>query len=99
MAKLTGTLAKLALWRNCSLLAARNFVQRTPIFPLQIFGWGLLSRLAKLALWQNLRSGKTCALAKLALWQNWRSGKLALWQNCPRSGKLALWQMDKKPKT
>jgi hypothetical protein len=33
--------------------------------------------LAKLALWQNWRSGKTGALAKLALWQNWRSGKLA----------------------
>jgi hypothetical protein len=45
------------------------------------------SRLAKLALWQNLRSGKIGALAKLALWQtgalakltstlvNWRSGE------------------------
>jgi hypothetical protein len=48
---------------------------------------------AKLALWQNWRSGKTGALA------NWRSGKLALWQNFRRSGKLALWQMDKMPKT
>jgi hypothetical protein len=50
--------------------------------------------LAKLALWQNWRSGKTCALAKLALWQNWRSGKtgalakLALWQ----TGALANWR-------
>jgi hypothetical protein len=45
------------------------------------------------ALWQNWRSGKTCALAKVALWQNWRSDKTGA------LAKLALWQMDKKPKT
>jgi hypothetical protein len=33
--------------------------------------------MAKLALWQNWRSGKT---GKLALWQNGTLAKLALWQ-------------------
>jgi hypothetical protein len=42
--------------------------------------------LAKLALWQNWRSGKTGALAKLALWQNWRSGKTGALAN-RRSGR------------
>jgi hypothetical protein len=44
--------------------------------------------MAKLALWQNWRSGKT----------DWHFSKLALWRNCALA-KLPLWQMDKKPKT
>jgi hypothetical protein len=57
--------------------------------PLANWHSGKTCALAKLALWQNWRSGNLTFMTKfvkkqLALWQNWCSGKLA---NYWRSGK------------